>query len=193
MTSEDARIRGGEEAKTEGLAESTHTSLTPRRPTAADTGNWSVEVQVAEAFVDGVDTALVERAVRAVLEYEDIPGPVEISVFVTDDAALHTLNRDYRGIDAPTDVLSFADDGDSAFVSIPGAPRYLGDIAISYERALAQAADYAHSPRRELAYLVAHGTLHLLGYDHERGPDDATAMRTREEAVMAALGLPRDT
>jgi probable rRNA maturation factor len=74
----------------------------------------------------------------------------------------------------------------------PAAPRYLGDIAISYERVVAQAAEYGHSPARELAYLTAHGVLHLLGYDHERGPEDAAAMRAREEAAMERLGLRRE-
>jgi probable rRNA maturation factor len=114
-------------------------------------------------------------------------------VLVADDATLHQLNRDYRGVDTPTDVLSFAaaDAAPGAFVLPPGVPQPLGDIALSYERVLAQAADYGHSTRRELAYLVAHGTLHLLGYDHERGPDAARAMRAREEAVMDELGLSR--
>lgn len=117
---------------------------------------------------------------------------LEVGVLITDDAHIHTLNRDYRGVDAPTDVLSFGDDGPaSVFVAHAEGPRYLGDIAISYERVLAQADEYGHSPARELAYLSAHGTLHLLGYDHERGPDDAAAMRVREEAAMAVIGLPR--
>lgn len=138
----------------------------------------------------GLDLALAERAVAEVLRAEAVPTPVEVGVLVADDARLHTLNRDYRGVDAPTDVLSFADDGaDSAFVARPGAPRYLGDIAISLERVLAQAAEYGHSASRELAYLATHGALHLLGYDHERGPADEAAMRAREEAVMVALGL----
>ena len=100
----------------------------------------------------------------------------------------------YRGVDAPTDVLSFGDDDADdgpAFVRPPGTPRYLGDLAISYERAVAQAAEYGHSRERELAYLAVHGVLHLLGYDHERGPEDAAAMRAREEAVMIQIGLPR--
>jgi probable rRNA maturation factor len=74
----------------------------------------------------------------------------------------------------------------------PDAPRYLGDLAISYERVVGQAAEYGHSRARELAYLTVHGMLHLLGYDHERGADDAAAMRAREEAVMAEIGLVRD-
>ncbi|NTU82999.1 MAG: rRNA maturation RNase YbeY [Chloroflexales bacterium] len=148
-----------------------------------------LEQQVAAA---GLDLALAERAVAEVLRAEGAVGPLEVGVMIADDDRLHALNRDYRAVDAPTDVLSFADDGAvSPFVSQPGAPHYLGDIAISYQRVLAQAAEYGHSPARELAYLAAHGTLHLLGYDHERGPADEDAMRTREEAAMQALGLTR--
>jgi probable rRNA maturation factor len=156
----------------------------------------TVEIQVAAPFEAAVDLALIERAVRETLAAEGVTGPAEVSVLVSDDAALQALNRDYRGVDAPTDVLSFGDGGEAggpAFVAAPGAPRYLGDIAISWERVLAQAAEYGHTPARELAYLTTHGVLHLLGYDHERGPADAAAMRAREEAVMARLGLPRET
>jgi probable rRNA maturation factor len=156
-----------------------------------------VDVQIDERFADLADAELIERAVAATLAGEAVAGPVEVSVLVTDDAALHGLNRDYRNVDAPTDVLSFAaeeeDRSGPTFVLPPDAPRYLGDIAISYERVLAQAAEYGHSRERELAYLTAHGVLHLLGYDHERGDDDATAMRMREEAAMVRLGLRRDT
>jgi probable rRNA maturation factor len=152
-----------------------------------------VVVQIDDRFADQADAELIERAVVATLVVEAVSGPVEVSVLVTDDAALHALNRDYRGEDAPTDVLSFAaEDQPSAgptFVLPPDAPRYLGDIAISYERVVAQAAEYGHSRERELAYLTAHGVLHLLGYDHELGAAQATAMRAREEAAMERLGL----
>jgi probable rRNA maturation factor len=155
-----------------------------------------VDVQIDERFADMADADLIERAVVATLAGEAVSEPVEVSVLVTDDAALHTLNRDYRNVDAPTDVLSFAAEEEEAagpaFVLPPDAPRYLGDIAISYERVVAQAAEYGHSPERELAYLTAHGVLHLLGYDHERGPADANAMRMREEATMERLGLRRE-
>jgi probable rRNA maturation factor len=153
-------------------------------------------VALAEGLEDrapaDLDLALAERAIAAVLRAEGAGGPLEVGVLITDDAHIHALNRDYRGVDSPTDVLSFGDDGpERGFVAPAEGPRYLGDIAISYERVLAQAADYGHSPARELAYLAAHGALHLLGYDHERGPDDAAAMRAREEAAMAEIGLSR--
>ncbi len=152
-----------------------------------------IDIQIESRFADQADPALIEQAVAAALAAEQIAGAIEVSVLVTDDAALHALNRDYRGVDAPTDVLSFADEEDSgaptAFVRPPDATRYLGDIAISYERVVAQAAEYGHSHERELAFLTVHGLLHLLGYDHERGPADEAAMRAREEAVMERLGL----
>jgi probable rRNA maturation factor len=155
-----------------------------------------VDIQIDDRFADQADAALIERAVIAALASEHVAGTIEVSVLVTDDATLHQLNRDYRAVDAPTDVLSFADDeGDEpgrSFVRPPDAPRYLGDIAISFERVVAQAAEYGHARERELAFLTVHGVLHLLGYDHERGDADAAAMRSREEAVMERLGLPRE-
>ncbi len=154
-----------------------------------------IAIDIDEAFADQADAALVERAVLAVLEIEGITTPTEVSVRVSDDDELHDLNREYRNVDRPTDVLSFAaeddDDNGPQFVLPPDAPRYLGDIAISYERVLEQARDYGHSAARELAYLTAHGVLHLLGYDHELGEAEAAAMREREEAAMTLLGLPR--
>jgi probable rRNA maturation factor len=152
-----------------------------------------VEVQQLESLpADPAATALIEQAVLAVLALEQPAAVLEVGVLVTDDAELHRLNRDFRGKDAPTDVLSFADDGAATFVYAPDQPRYLGDIAISYERALAQAADYGHSTARELAFLAVHGTLHLLGYDHELGAPQAALMREREEAVLQYLNLPRE-
>jgi probable rRNA maturation factor len=154
-----------------------------------------VDIQVDDHFVDEVDSSLIQQAVSAALVLEGVSGSIEISVLVADDAALHALNRDYRGVDAPTDVLSFGDDDaepeQAQFIRPPDAPRYLGDLAISYERVVAQAAEYGHSRARELAYLTVHGVLHLLGYDHERGEADAALMRAHEEAAMEQIGLPR--
>src|SRR6266545_2908363 len=155
-----------------------------------------VDIQIDDRFANQVDATLIERAVAAALAAEGLAGAIEVSVLVTDDATLHQLNRDYRNVDAPTDVLSFADGEESdaaptAFVRPPDAPRYLGDLAISYERVVAQAAEYGHSRARELAYLAVHGTLHLLGYDHERDEADAALIRAREEAAMERIGLPR--
>lgn len=159
--------------------------------------NIDVDIQIDDRFTADADAELIERAVAAVLAAEEVAEAIEVSVLVTDDAAIHALNRDYRGVDAPTDVLSFAAEEEDeqphpAFVRPPDTPRYLGDIAISYEHVVVQAQEYGHSTARELAFLTVHGMLHLLGYDHERGPADEALMRAREEAVMERLGLPRE-
>lgn len=118
-----------------------------------------------------------------------------LTIQVLDDDGLRQANREQRGVDAATDVLSFPllpelqpDQG--AFALPPDAPRHLGDVLISAERAQAQAAEYGHGLERELAYLLAHGILHLLGYDHVRA-SERRRMRAREEAALGALGLAR--
>lgn len=156
--------------------------------------NYVVDVQCATSLEQApVDVALVERAVIATLQYQAVPGMVEVSVYVTTASEVHELNREYRHIDKPTDVLSFADDGaESAFVLPPDMPRYLGDIAISWQHVLQQAHDYGHSQARELAFLTVHGVLHLLGFDHERSAEDDAQMRHHQEAIMVLLNLPRE-
>lgn len=134
-----------------------------------------------------------ERIAATVLDPVGRAGSVEASLLLAGDATLHRLNRDYRRMDKPTDVLSFPQhEGDVASLVPPGdRPLHLGDVAISVERARRQAADYGHSVERELGYLFVHGLLHLLGYDHEASEDQAR-MRTAEESALAALGLTRE-
>lgn len=155
--------------------------------------NITVDVQIDESLpADAVDGALIEAAVRATLQQQAKTGAIEVSVLVTTADEIHRLNREYRRIDSPTDVLSFADDGDTpGFVLPPGMPKYLGDIAISWQHVCRQAQEFGHSERRELAFLTVHGLLHLLGYDHERGPEDDAVMQSHQEAVMTLLQLPR--
>ena len=124
-------------------------------------------------------------------------GPVAIGLIITDDAGIREMNREYRGIDAPTDVLSFPlQDYDGPekprvlFPQPPDEPLSLGDIVISYPRAVEQAREYGHSLERELAFLLVHGVMHLLGYDHE-DPAQAGLMRQEEERVLQRLGLAR--
>ncbi len=142
--------------------------------------------------------ALIRRAVRTALAAEGVDFACEIDVSVTNDRNIHQINLDMREVDRPTDVLSFpafdltlgelpgGEDADPATGLVP-----LGDMVISMERVQAQAKEYGHSNRRELAYLVVHSVLHLLGYDHlDEGPEKAR-MREREEAIMRELGLER--
>ena len=116
----------------------------------------------------------------------------EVSVTLTDNAYIHTLNRQYRGIDRPTDVLSFALN-ESEEPEIDGGldVNVLGDLIISVERAEEQAADYGHSVRREMAFLTVHGMLHLLGYDHMEDEERAE-MEAEQRFVMDKLGIPRE-
>lgn len=120
------------------------------------------------------------------------PSRCEVSVTLVDDAQIHALNRSYRGIDAPTDVLSFSQlEGGPPIGALPAEyPAPLGDIVISIPRMRLQAVDYSHSEARELGFLLVHGLLHLLGHDHEQ-PDDAQAMRVAEEDVLESAGLSR--
>ncbi|MBQ4290805.1 MAG: rRNA maturation RNase YbeY [Clostridia bacterium] len=139
------------------------------------------------------DRALVRRAVKTALAAEKTDCPAEVSVTFTDDEGIRVLNRDYRGKDAPTDVLSFPlfEEGeDRGFDRDPltGAV-LLGDIVISAERAERQAAEFGHSVQRELAFLAIHSTLHLLGYDHERSEEDDLLQRRRQKEILALLSL----
>lgn len=110
--------------------------------------------------------------------------------FVDDDAIMD-LNRDHRGLNKATDVLSFSQLEGEELAALPeGHPVLLGDIVISVERCVEQAADYGHSFERELGFLVAHGMLHLLGYDHMT-PEDETAMMAKTEEILGELGLTR--
>jgi len=134
----------------------------------------------------GLDVVtVVERAARAALADAYTGGAAELSVLLTDDDAIAELNRDWRGRDGPTNVLSFpADD-----VPVAGRPLMLGDIVVAYGT-LAREAEAGNIPfEHHLSHLIVHGVLHVLGYDHE---DDAEAeeMERRETAVLASLGVP---
>ena len=134
---------------------------------------------------------LVRLSVEATLAYEEIERDLEVSVTFTDDEGIRKLNRNYRKIDKPTDVLSFPlfdfdGEGDAMSEELDDM---LGDIVISLERAAAQADEFGHSFEREVAFLTVHSMLHLLGYDHETSEEDELDMRQRQTAVMETLGL----
>jgi probable rRNA maturation factor len=127
---------------------------------------------------------LLERAARAALEHQSADPDAEISIVLTDDAQLRELNRDYLGIDAPTDVLSFP-----ASESDPDTgARYLGDILISVPRAAKQAKAAGHDLQGELQLLVVHGVLHLLGHDHAKAKEKSRMWAAQAE-VLERLGL----
>ena len=132
----------------------------------------------------------MRRAIEATLKYEGIHRNVEVSLTFADDVAIHKLNLQYRGIDRPTDVLSFPLEED-AESQRSGGLLVLGDIVISLERAAAQAEQFGHSFERETAFLCVHSTLHLLGYDHELSDEDDRDMRRRQDGIMEILKLSR--
>ncbi len=124
---------------------------------------------------------------RSALKSGQVAREVRLTVVITNDVRIRELNRTYRDVDAPTDVLSFSNITDE--VAVPGTDdSYLGDVIISYERAGEQAAALGHSVDEEIALLVVHGVLHLLGYDHEE-PGDKRCMWSVQDAALDALGI----
>ena len=129
-------------------------------------------------YNDNVITGIIEIAIANEND-EELSDLGEVSVSIVDNTEIRHLNRKYRGIDAPTDVLSFPMDG-----------YVLGDIVISLEKAVEQAEEFGHSIERELGFLAAHGMLHLLGYDH-KDEDSESEMFTAQEEILEAVGLGR--
>jgi probable rRNA maturation factor len=161
---------------------------------AATPAALDVELTLSEEvpLPPGIDAALFERVARAVLAAEGLTGRVELGLTIVDAEAMREINREQRGVDAPTDVLSFPLidwTQPSPFVAPPDGVLHLGDIVLCAPVAVQQAEEYGHSVEREVAYLFAHGLLHLLGYDHE-DPAQQAEMRRREEAALAAAGVP---
>ena len=145
-----------------------------------------INVQVAPRFQGAVDEEALRRAAAAALSHEGVEAEVELSLVVTDDETVRELNRRFRGVDAPTDVLAFGTGDEGTFVFAPDELPYLGDVVIPYPRARSQAEEVGHSVEDELNLLVVHGVLHLLGYDDQEEAD-ARRMREREEAILRLL------
>ena len=128
--------------------------------------------------------ALVKKAAAAALRAEGVDEPCEIGVTLTNDEGIHAINREQRGVDRPTDVLSFPIDE----MDYDTNRRYLGDMVLSLERAEAQGEEYGGGFKHEAQYLTVHSVLHLLGYDHLDEGEEKAQMRAREKAIMKELG-----
>ncbi|MCI5567076.1 MAG: rRNA maturation RNase YbeY [Veillonellaceae bacterium] len=152
--------------------------------------NVILDVDDGIAVDDELKQSIIDAAAK-VMQMYDVPNG-EVSITLTDDDFIHRLNKKYRGIDRPTDVLSFALD-ESVEPDIEGGPDVdaIGDIIISMERAREQAAEYGHSIKRETVFLTVHGMLHLLGYDHME-EQDRLEMEAEQRHVMNELGIPRE-
>lgn len=150
-----------------------------------------VQVDVAKPFAGWVETGWMRRIVEEVLAAERPGEPFVVEIVIAGDELLRELNRNFRGIDEATDVLSFSgieepvseDKTPVKFVMPPGVPVHLGEIVISYPRAEAQASQAGHSVEQELATLLVHGLLHLLGYDHAE-PEEESRMFSRQETLV---------
>ncbi len=143
-----------------------------------------IHIEIEEQFQEQVDETLLEQAVRITLADVGEEEPLGLAVLVVGDEQIRAMNRQYRDVDAPTDVLAFpAGDVD------PGTgERYLGDVLIAYPRAESQAQARGHAAREELQLLVVHGVLHLLGHDHAT-PNEKSRMWERQSEILAKLDL----
>ncbi len=146
---------------------------------------------------------LAGKVIEASLEAEGFPYEAEVSLTLTDDAGIHEINRQTRGIDAPTDVLSFpmleypapadfdaVEDQCEDCANPDTGEVLLGDIVISADRVKSQAEAYGHSEKREYAFLITHSMLHLMGYDHME-PEEASVMEARQRVILEKLGITR--
>ena len=135
----------------------------------------------------------LQDGLNAVAKLHDLDDMTEVDITIVDDEEIHQLNRDYRNVDRPTDVLSFAldeDDEDEPEL-MEGQPHLLGDIIIYAETATLQAEEFGHGLEREIVYLAVHGLLHLLGYDH-MVEEDKVIMRAKEEEALSAINLSEE-
>ncbi|MBI3960692.1 MAG: rRNA maturation RNase YbeY [Chloroflexi bacterium] len=157
---------------------------------------WEITVDIDESFAAEVAEETLAAALSAVLTYAGVTV-AGVAIVVTDNDYVQSLNREYRGVDAPTDVLSFAaqegDDLDAKFAPevAEEIDRYLGDLILAYPYAAAQAARYGYPIQTELQLLVVHGCLHLLGYDHDSDESQAE-MWAAQSAILTSLGVKED-
>ena len=148
--------------------------------------------------VKGV-AAMLRKAVTVALDHEGVKEKTHVDIMLTDNAHIHEINREQRGVDRPTDVLSFPmnqlipEDFDAEMCEVdPASGRILlGDMVISLEQCRAQAEEFGHSAEREICYLAVHSVLHLLGYDHMDDGEEKAQMRRHEEEIMEKLKLTR--
>lgn len=161
---------------------------------------YQVEVTVEHELDPSISESFLTAVAREALRVDGAPEGV-VSLVITDDATVQELNREYRDLDEPTDVLSFGlgglakpleEEPDGFDFVVPGdQPLEIGEVIIAYPYAARQAAATGRAVRDEVALLVTHGVLHLLGHDHLE-PEESAAMRAREVETLAAFGIARD-
>ncbi len=144
-----------------------------------------IHLQIDERLPPPVETGPIQRAAAAALAHRSDPDQVAVTIVVTGDDCIQSLNRQFMGIDAPTDVLAFP----SGEIDPDLQMAYLGDVVISYPRAQAQSARGGHSLQQELELLTVHGILHLLGYDHAT-PEEKARMWAVQTEILTVLENP---
>lgn len=151
-----------------------------------------IHIRTRRPFGKYVNLRLLREAARQTLAHENAPSNAELTLLITNDREIHELNYHFRGVDAPTDVLSFgeasAENAGDPLVTTPEGAPYLGDVVISYPRAREQAASGGHAVQDEICLLVVHGVLHLLGHDHARRTDKKK-MWAAQQAILNNLGV----
>jgi len=148
-------------------------------------------IQIDKDFQKYLDSEWLQRVIEQSLTVKEFDSEVELSLVVTDQETVRKLNQQYRGIDKPTDVLSFAltegiPGDDNPFIIPPDGILHLGEVVISYPQAVKQAEENKQTIEQELALLVVHGVLHLLGYDHDE-PDREREMKAIEQRVLSEI------
>ena len=146
-----------------------------------------MEIEISNLTEEKVDEAIIKNVINEVEKKLDIKNAI-VSITLIDNEKIHEINRDYRGVDRPTDVISFAFLDEE--INPKGGLTNLGEIYISLEKAHEQAKEYNHSFIRELSFLTCHGMLHLLGYDHIL-PDEEKEMFSLQEEILKDLGIER--
>ena len=141
-------------------------------------------LEKADDLTPDISADLVEKTALEALKHQFVPADADLTIVLSDDAQLHELNRQWMGVDAPTDVLSFPSDETDP----ESGNRYLGDILISVQRAAEQAKAVGHAVEAEVQLLVVHGVLHLLGHDHAEAGEKAKMWQAQGE-ILSALGL----
>jgi probable rRNA maturation factor len=151
-----------------------------------------LSIQIEEQFDGYVKRRWLRTIVTKTLATAKVTPKVQLDLLITDDETVHTLNKTYRNVDRPTDVLAFALTEESSerepFVSPPDEPAHLGEVIVSYPAAVRQADEHGHSVEQELAILVIHGVLHLLGSDHEESADEVKMRALEEKALTEVRG-----
>jgi probable rRNA maturation factor len=153
--------------------------------------DFDIEITDHSGKLSDDQSSLIRQVIATAMTKENVAAGSEVSVSIVDDEEIKNLNRDYRGKDQPTDVLSFAlNEGAEDTGLMEDAPNIMGDVIISMERAEAQAEEYGHSLERELSFLAVHGFLHLNGYIHE-SEEEEKEMFTLQEEILKAHGIEK--